>query len=475
MQEKNTSTFGGIKITIGSIVRLSELRQEKRIDADRYRTRYLELEDRLKNIHTIKKLKHIIVKPVRTGHTPRNREIYEDDSRVHFIKTDTLRDGLIDFGNSDFLPSRVLSENSYLKPYEIIVTIIGAHFDIIGRSSIFLPHYPKSCVNQNIAVIAPDVMKVNPFYLMVFLNCRFGRDQLWMLSRQTEQVNLNCREVEELLVPAISTDVQGEIETLTKNSLELIEESRVLYSQGEKLLLRELQLEDFKLKYQVSYANTLCEALAAHRMDAEYFQPLYEELMRRLKDRVQVKSLARLILGLCKGVEVGSEHYREEGEPFIRVSNLSVNGFVGRDQEYISEELYQELCDDYEPRLGDFLLTKDATPGIAYVVKEPTAGIISSGILKAKVDEKGINKEYLSLCVNSIIGRLQAERDSGGSVIAHWKTDRIKKLQIPILPNAIQQKLGSLVQQSHDLTVRAKESLEKAKRKVEEAIGRDLK
>jgi len=32
-----------------------------------------------------------------------------------------------------------------------------------------------------------------------------------------------------------------------------------------------------------------------------------------------------------------------------------------------------KLRDDYEPKTGDFLLTKDATPGIAYVTKEHIA------------------------------------------------------------------------------------------------------
>ena len=40
-----------------------------------------------------------------------------------------------------------------------------------------------------------------PELLVVYLNTNYGRGYLWYLSRQTEQVNLNCREVEKLLVP----------------------------------------------------------------------------------------------------------------------------------------------------------------------------------------------------------------------------------------------------------------------------------
>ncbi|MFQ6063284.1 MAG: restriction endonuclease subunit S, partial [Methanosarcinales archaeon] len=145
------------------------------------------------------------------------------------------------------------------------------------------------------------------------------------------------------------------------------------------------------------------------------------------------------------------------------------------DQKYISEELYQQLKNGYEPRVGDFLLTKDATPGIAYVIKEPIERIIASGILRLTINEGEINKEYLALCINSIIGKMQIERDGGGSVITHWRPEQIKKLQVPILPKETQQKIASFVQQSHEARRKAKELLEEAKRNVEEAIENEIK
>jgi restriction endonuclease S subunit len=207
-------------------------------------------------------------------------------------------------------------------------------------------------------------------------------------------------------------------------------------------------------------------------MDAEYFQPAYEEVIEKLKERnIKLKPLGKLILGMQKGIEVGSEKYQDEGKLFIRVSNVSINGFVDRDQKYISEELYKDLKETYEPKLGDFLLTKDAIPGIAYVVKEQIEGIISSGILKLQINENEINKEYLALCINSLVGKMQVERDGGGSVILHWKPDQVKRLQIPILPLPIQQNIASLVQKSYEARKNAKELLETAKKAVEIAIG----
>jgi len=415
-----------------SIAKLSEIEGSKRFDAGRYRTSFLKLEKDLKKITIIRKLGYLVVETVRTGHTPRNRDIYEDDRSIYFVKTDNLREGLIDFENSDFLPARSLSERDYLKFKNVMVTISGAHYDVIGRVAIFLDYYPQSVTNQNIAVIRTDENLLNPFYLTVFLNSKYGREQLWMLSRQTEQFNLSCREVEELLIPLFDTDFQQEIEILAKNSFDLIEKEKSLYSQAENLLLEELGLKGFQVKYELSYTANLSKAFRVHRIDAEYFQPTYDSFMGYLKNHSKTAKLKEFIFD------------------------------------------FQKLEALYEPKVGDFLLTKDVMPWIVYIVKEPVEGIPAGSILILKINENKINKEYLALCINSIIGKLQIKREGGGAII-HWRPEQIKNLQVPVLSKKVQQEISSLIKQSYETKQRARELREEAKRKVEKAIENEIR
>lgn len=60
--------------------------------------------------------------------------------------------------------------------------------------------------------------------------------------------------------------------------------------------------------------------------------------------------------------------------------------------------------------------------------------------MRFKVKEK-IDKEYLALILNSVVGQMQVDRDTGGSVIFHWRPDQVKNCLIPILPESIQQKM----------------------------------
>ena len=100
---------------------------------------------------------------------------------------------------------------------------------------------------------------------------------------------------------------------------------------------------------------------------------------------------------------------------------------------------------------------------------EQIEGIIAGGILRLKLKAK-IEPEYLALALNSVVGQMQAERDTGGSIIIHWRPEQIKNCLIPTLPKSTQRKIADLVRQSHQAHKEAKELLEEAKRKVENLI-----
>ncbi|NCT00236.1 hypothetical protein GW765_04660, partial [Candidatus Parcubacteria bacterium] len=188
-------------------------------------------------------------------------------------------------------------------------------------------------------------------------------------------MGLKLPKISEKMAESIVDDVNGTY----KNYLI----SQNLYSQAEKLLLEELGLKDFEVEDNLSYIVNLSEVKSAHRADAEYFQPKYEKLIEKIKSK-NARILGELV-SMKKGIEPGSEIYQDEGKLFIRVSSLSKNGLEDKDQKYLSDELYQKLKKNYEPKVDEILLTKDATPGTAYVVKEPIEGIVSSGILRLKL------------------------------------------------------------------------------------------
>ena len=263
------------------------------------------------------------------------------------------------------------------------------------------------------------------------------------------------------------------ITTLFDKSFDIVNVSEKLYSQAQNLLLSELGLTKWKPKHRLSFIKNYSDTRHANRMDAEYFQPKYDELVRKIWscpggwDR-----LGNLVLA-CKCIKVGSEEYIDKGVPFVRVSNL--NPFEITEEKCISEELYKELK-GYQPQKDEILFSKDATPGIAYHLnEEPQKMIPSSGILRLRNKTKRVNNEYLTLVLNSILTKEQISRDVGGSVILHWRPEQIKETIIPILPREKQNQIKQKVSKSLALRKQAKQLLEIAKMGVEIAIEKSEK
>ncbi len=446
-------------MAVTSVVKLSELEGAERIDAEYYQPEYFYLLNKMRASGAI---------PVKKIALPAKRKFKpKEDEYFNYIEI-----AEVDLSIGEYNTSKIIGKEAPDRAQWVVLKndILVSTVRPIRNAVVLVRDEQENLVaSSGFCVLQP--IRVMPEYLFLYFKLNFIRYLLDRYTTATEYPAITWNDV--LNIPIYLGDrvFQKKVSKIVSDSFELLKESKFLYSQAEALLLSELGLQNYKAKDDLFYEVRLSEAIASHRIDGEYFNPGYEEIIERIKkDKIELKPLNKFIVSMIKGIEIGSERYQEDGIPFIRVSNLSKYGLIDKDNKYISEEDYHSLKDRFEPQKGEILLTKDATPGIAYFLKEPIKGIISSGILRLKI--KGINPEYLCLCINSIAGKMQIERDGGGSIITHWKPEQVKKILIPILPLETQQKIAELVKKSHESRRKAKELLEEAKRKVEEAIER---
>ena len=444
-----------------SIIQKSQLEGALRLDAEYYQPEYLDLILKIKS----QKSKFIgEIGRVVYGTTP-SGGIFEKKG-IPFIRSQNFSNLLIDTSDLVFCSEKFNNQNkkSTIKPGDILFAAVGA---TIGELAIAQDEIKEGNINQNIAAVRITDKNINPYFVGLFFASKPGQLQIERLITGNAQPYLNSEQIKSFLIPIFDIKRQNEIANYFHEIQNKIKDSKHFYSKAENLLLEELGLKNFEAENSLFSVVNLSEVKLANRIDAEYFQSEWE----RLKNKIESKKATKLgnFVDLQKGIEPGAEEYQDEGKLFIRVSSLSKEGIIDKDQKYLSEDLYNKLRKDFEPKTGEILLTKDATPGIAYVLKESIGGIISGGILRLKLKDD-IEPEYLALCINSIIGQAQAERDAGGSVIAHWKPEQVKNLLIPILPKPIQQKIANLVQKSHANRKKAKELLEEAKQKVEKLI-----
>ncbi|MFA4880012.1 MAG: restriction endonuclease subunit S [Candidatus Doudnabacteria bacterium] len=446
-----------------SIIQKSQLECAHRLDAEFFQPEYLELEKRLTKTNRYKKWGDIegefITGPFGSEFKVEN---YVTDGKFRYVRGKDVKSFFLMDDDNVYIPQEDFNrlKKFYLEKGDILVSVVGTlgNSAIVDTSTLPAIFSCKSTVFRS--------KKINPYYFIAYLNSRYGRGFLERNARGAVQTGLNIDDLRLLPLFIPPDEKQEMISSIIIEVKKGLDHSKLYYSQAENLLLEELGLKNFKPQEDLAWVVNLSEVQKAKRIDAEFFQPKYEEIISKFK--TQMLKLEDLVL-IKKGIEVGSEQYQEVGRPFIRVSNLTKLGIVAADAKLINDKLYQRFKNDYEPKIGEILLTKDASPGIAYVFKEAMEGIIAGGILRLKIKAK-IEAEYLALVLNSTIGQMQMERDTGGSVIIHWRPEQIKNCLIPILPKSIQQKIAALIRKSHTARKKSKELLEQAKQKVEQLI-----
>lgn len=235
------------------------------------------------------------------------------------------------------------------------------------------------------------------------------------------------------------------------------------------VLLHEVGIISNDAKVKVSNVVCSCKKLsdsflASGRLDAEYYQPKYDLLFEKLEGfpTATIKEIATI----QKSIEPGSDAYQEEGIPFIRVANLSKFGLSNSDVKLDTTQ----FADTIRPQKDTILLSKDGSVGIAYKMEETQDVITSSAILHLQLTTPNVLPDYLTLVLNSIVVKLQAERDAGGSIIQHWKPSEIEHVIIPILPMNEQQMIANKIKQSFKMREDAQDLLLQAKCIIETAI-----
>lgn len=323
--------------------------------------------------------------------------------------------------------------------------------------------------SSGLAVLRPNNIEAE--YLLAFCKTSYFVNCLMRANKASMYPAVSTSDILDTPLFLPSKSFRSLIVKIVKKSTLTLDKSKQIYAEAQTLLLTKLGLEDWQPEQPLTFLKKSSYTKSADRIDAEYFQPKYDKIVNAIKDYSGGWDTLGNLAMLKKCVEVGRKEYLETGIPFVRVSNLSP--FEITQEKYIAEELYVEII-EHQPKQGEILLSKDATPGIAYYLREvPEKMIPASGILRLKSKTNEIGNEYLTLVLNSVLTQEQVNRDVGGSVILHWRPDQVAGTVIPILHQDKQAVIERKILESFNLRTHAKYLLECSKCAVEIAIEQD--
>jgi restriction endonuclease S subunit len=368
-------------------------------------------------------------------------------------------------------------ENLKLKKYDILICRTNGNPKLVGKAAIVYEDAEYAFASY-LFRIRPKIEFINPETLTIFLNSKYGRQEIEKYSMASNQVNFSPAKFREINIPIFEINFQNEIALSISKSYNLIQKSKKLYSEAEQLLLEELNLQNFEKELETEELNINIKSfqnsfLNTGRLDSEYYQKKYELIENKIRSyKGGCKKLFEIV-NITKSIETGSDAYSGTGIPYIRVSNISKQGIITPDI-CISDKYYnenKETLDKLKLKKDTILFTKDGTIGIAYKVQEDMNMITSGALLHLNVINKNeILPDCLALILNSMVVQKQAERDSGGSIIIHWRMSEIENVLVPTLNIKTQQKITEKIQESFNLRTESEKLLSLAKQAVETAI-----
>jgi len=432
---------------------------ENRFDAEYYKPEYLEVERTIKNYpnkKAIGKLAEIVVNGTEIReYVPKGtpylrvsdaREIFLDLSDVKYVRENVEVKKDIELDLNDLLFSRSGT-----------IGVVGIVTEDI-KGAIISSH-----------LIRVKLRSINPYFAVVFFNSKYGILQILRRNNGTVVPEINQPALKSIVVPIPPPSSQEHIEKLVKEAHEKRKLADQKYKEAEQLLYKELGIGKLELTREKTFETTFSEVEKTTRFDSEYYQPKYDQNIENVRNsKFKNVKLGTLIEGIKYGTSEKVD-YSESGIPFLRVTDInSFNTIDIEDIKRIPEYELQRVKNAII-RENEILISRTGTIGCAVYINEKLKNsIFGSYFIKIKVDK--INPLYLSIFLNSQLGKLQTQRETSGAIQTNITIPIIKSLRIIVPDTEIQEKICDVYRDALQIRDASRRLIVQAKTEVEELI-----
>ncbi|MBV7273754.1 hypothetical protein JMF89_09660 [Clostridiaceae bacterium UIB06] len=362
-----------------------------------------------------------------------------------------------------------LMHRSHLKKGDVLMSIVGA---IVGNSSIVCSNASATC-SCKLAIMRSDSDKLMPETLLIYIKTKYGQDQIQKFKRGAAQTGLILEDFDQIYIPPFSNSFQKTLQDAIYGIKNLTELSISKNRHAENLLIKEIGINSSILtnggitikSFSESFGNT-------GRLDAEYYQPKYEEINNIFKD-INTTTISNDFWILNNTYN----NYSEDGTiGVIKTKQLRVTGIQTDDVESYIDEKDLDNNSLVSINNRDVLFASMGVGSLGRTcifLNKSTQKYITDSTLKifrAKPDSN-IKPETLAVFLQSKIGQELIYRYVVGSTgIINIYSEDIDKIPIPVISDSVQSSIEELVNKSFTLKEKSQHLLKCAIKAVEIAI-----
>ena len=433
-----------------------------RIDADYYNPEYLRL---AKQIH---KKQYVFLEEkscVKGGKRLPLGENFSNEG-VPYIRAEDVKNSFVEYENS---PKISLLLHNKLKNYktaynDVLITIVG---NSIGDIGIVKFKISKCNLTENCAKIV-NLREILPEYLFIFLCSKFGQYQIKRETVGTAQPKLALVRIKQFQIPILLDKFQNKISDIVETSYIYTCNLNKKYKLSEKILIKELNIENWTAKHKLWSVKNYSDVKDANRLDAEYFQPKYDEIIKLIKNYSNGYDKLKNIVKI-KDVNFIPEP-REEYK-YIELANIAKNGEINNCTVDFGENLPTRARRIVST--GDVVVSsiEGSLNSIALITNDNNNSLCSTGFYV--INSNFINPETLFCLMKSEFIQMQLKRGCSGTILTAINKDEFENILLPKINSNIQVQIKENIQEMYKLKCQSKQLLEIAKRGVEIAIEQD--
>jgi type I restriction enzyme S subunit len=218
----------------------------------------------------------------------------------------------------------------------------------------------------------------------------------------------------------------------------------------------------------LSFINNYSGTQQAERIDAEYYQPKYDEIVAAIKNYAGGWDIAENALNI-KDSNISPKHNVEY--KYIELANIGINGeitgFMQAEGQDLPSRARRKVSKD------DVIVSsiEGSLSSCALIPDEYDGALCSTGFYI--VDSNKINPQTLLVLLKSPIGQEQLKKGCSGTILTAINKDEIRKIVLPIVDSGIQNQIQQKIIESFNLRKQSKHLLECVKKAVEMAIEKD--
>ena len=410
----------------------------------------------------IYELKDVINGDFITGSTPNYSEnIIENGAAL--LKTVNIYSNYLD-DSKLFYISNSVHENrlkrSQLKKGDIILTVIGATDEVVGRAIVYNGYPEKANITQSLCKFGIN-QKYDNYYISTFINCKYGHSMILQMAASSTRRYINNADLGTLLIPIPSPEIQKYIGDKVRKAEELREEAKRLKKEAEEILDKELGLGEMKLyveKMSKKKYSWIQNIQLGDRIDGDFYKSTYNYLNK-------LDNLSRLE----KFYKISKKRIDRNLKGQIKYIDLSSVNSIIEPNEYNIDELPSRA--QFLVGSGDLIISVLKGSNKISIVPEHLKGSVCSTGFVVINSKSYLTTEYLYLIFTNKLFNMQIDRYSTGSVMSGVNHDDFNEMYIPVISD--KQKVYYIthkVSQYFGLLYQSKQLIQEAKQDVEDLI-----